>query len=82
MTEQEQLALGSYCHELMADERFNQLITLTEASLSLQMLESKDAEEREKVHSIYKGMTYLLDTMQQFVINKDQIVVNNERDAE
>lgn len=80
MEEQEQLRIGSYCTNLLADAQFNELAQIVELSLSQDMLTADTAEEREKIHSTYKGFKYLLDTMQQFVVCKDQIVANQESD--
>jgi hypothetical protein len=78
MEEQEQIDLGAYCTELFMDERFAKLVNLTETSLSLDMLNAEGPMEREKVHGIYQGLKYFLDTMRQFAANKDQILALRE----
>lgn len=78
MEEQEQIRIGSYCHELLEDARFNELIQIIELSLSQDALQSEDREERDGIYYTYQGLKYFLDTCKQFVLAKDQIVSKNE----
>jgi hypothetical protein len=78
MLEQKQVDIGSYCTELNDDVRFQELVEICTARLSLQMLEAVDSEDREHVHMIYKGLTELTNMMQEFVNVKDQILAKEE----
>jgi hypothetical protein len=82
LDEQVQIEIGMFCHTLMADDKFNQLVSLCEGQLSLEMLESNSAEEREKTYNTYQGLKTFLARMQQFVINKDQIAARKELEEE
>jgi hypothetical protein len=78
MTEQEQVDIGAYCTELLLDNRFKNLVNVTDLNLSQDMLNAATPEDREGVWYQYQGLKYFLDTMRQFVLNKDQILALNE----
>ena len=78
MDEQEIADVGGYCEILLGDEQFKKLIALCESNLSLQMLESGTAEEREKTHRTYLGFKELVEMMRGFVCVKDEILAKNE----
>jgi hypothetical protein len=80
MEEDKAIELGSYSQELMLDPRFNELVSLCESNLSLQMLDAKTAEERETVHRTYQGLKEIVSFMQQFVSVRDQIVLRREEE--
>jgi hypothetical protein len=80
MEEDKAIELGAYSQELMSDPRFNELVSLCESNLSLQMLSATTAEEREKVHRTYQGLREIVEFMQQFVAIKDQIALRREEE--
>jgi hypothetical protein len=82
MTEEEQIMIGSYCQTLMEDSNFSELITVCEKNFALEMLTTPEMADREKVYYTYQGLKSFLEVMQQFVINKDQIVSLREAEEE
>lgn len=82
MEEQEQLRIGSYCHELLEDPRFNELVSVVELSLSQEILTSEDAGDREGIYYTYQGLKSFLDICKQFVQVKDQILLKQEQESE
>lgn len=69
-----------YCHNLLSDHNFNELVSICESNISLQILEEPKLDEREQLYYTYKGLKELLNMMQQFVTAKDQIVANREQE--
>lgn len=69
-----------YCHNLLSDHNFNELVSICESNISLQILEEPKLDEREQLYYTYKGLKELLNMMQQFVTAKDQIVANREKE--
>jgi hypothetical protein len=80
MEEQEQIRIGSYCYELLQDLRFNELVTLCESNISLQILEEDRLDDREGLYYTYKGLKELINMMQQFVTAKDQIAARKDQE--
>lgn len=82
MDEHEQIELGMYCDALLRDDNFNTLVAVCEKNFALTILEQEDSKERSKTYYTYQGLKSLLELMQQFVINKDQIAANAEQEKE
>ena len=80
MDEQKILELGFYSEELLNDQRFNELVQYLVEDLSKAMLASESPEEREGYHGAYIGLRTILETMRQFVLNKD--MQKDQADAE
>lgn len=78
MDEEQQYAMGCRAEDLLADDGFNEIISLCETQLSLQMLDSDTSDKREEIHRTYLGLKAFLGMMQQFVIMKDQIAAHRE----
>lgn len=79
-TEADTIELGMYCQTLMEDANFSNLVKVCEAQFALDVLNTEDEKERTRVYNTYQGLKSLLETMQQFVIAKDQIVARNEKE--
>lgn len=79
LEEHDQIRLGRYCEQLLADATFQELARICGTNFGMLMLESASAEEREETHRTYLGFKSLLELMQQFVIVKDQIVARAEQ---
>lgn len=62
MTEDQKLALGSYCTGLLGDETFQALIDLYSQQCAFDLLntEPKHKEERESIYASYQGFTGFL----------------------
>lgn len=82
MDEDKQYLIGTKAEELLADDAFNEIVSLCETQLSLQMLDADTSERREEIHRTYTGLKSILGMMQQFVILKDQIAAKIELESQ
>jgi hypothetical protein len=80
MDEQKTIEVGMYCHNLLLDPKFNELVALCESNISLQILTEDRLDNREQLYYTYKGLKELLDMMQQFVTAKDQIAAKQDEE--
>jgi hypothetical protein len=80
MDEQKTIEVGMYCHNLLLDSKFNELVALCESNISLQILTEDRLDNREQLYYTYKGLKELLDMMQQFVTAKDQIAAKQDEE--
>lgn len=78
MDEEQQYAIGCRAEDLLNDDGFNELVSLCETQLSLQMLDADTSDLREGIHRTYLGLKTFLGMLQSFVIMKDQISAHRE----
>jgi hypothetical protein len=79
MTEDELIALGEYCEQLLSQDYFATLVQQFDAQCYTQMMESEPHEKmkRESVYCEYRGCKAFLDHLRAFVDQKNQTLQRN-----